>query len=107
MRAGSLRHSLVIQSKTESADQSGGTAETWATHQSLWRGRVNPWKATEIIEARQNVPRITHEITVRYLSTLTHNMRIYWDSRYFYIAGIRNPDERNIMQVLECYEDAT
>lgn len=104
MRAGSLRHSLVIQSKTETPSASGATTETWGTHKALWRGRVNATKAAESVEARQNVPRITHEITIRYLPTLTENMRISYGGRYFYIGGIRNPDERNISQVLECYE---
>ena len=104
MRAGSLRHSLVIESKTEALGSDGEATETWAVHKARWRGRVNPLKAAEGYEAAQNVPRITHEVTIRYLRTLTHNMRILFGDRYLYIHGIRNPDERNIQQVLECYE---
>jgi len=103
LRAGSLRHRLAIQSKTEAPDDLNEPVETWSTLTTVW-GRVAPAKAAEAYEGTQNVPRITHEITIRYLSTITENMRISHDGRYFYIHGIRNNDERNIMQTLECNE---
>jgi SPP1 family predicted phage head-tail adaptor len=103
MRAGSLPHRLVIESKTEAPDDLNEPVETWSTLTTVW-GRVNPMKAAEGYEAAQNVARVTHEITIRYLSTVTENMRIVHDSRNFYIQGIRNREERNVMLTLECNE---
>lgn len=103
MRAGSLPHRLIVESKTEAPDDLNEPVETWSTLTTVW-GRVNPMKSSEAYEAQQNVARITHEITIRYLSTITPNMRINHGGRYFYIQGIRNREERNVMLTLECNE---
>lgn len=103
MRAGSLPHRLIIQSKSEAPDALNESVDTWSTLTTVW-GRVNPMAAAEGYEAQQNAARITHEITIRYLSTVTENMRIVHDSRNFYIKGIRNREERNVMLTLECNE---
>lgn len=104
MRAGQLRHQMVIQSKTESQAASGMPSESWSTHATVW-ARVKPVKADEGFEAGTTTARRTHEITIRALSTVTPNMRVSWDSRYFYITGVRDMDERGIMMTLDCREE--
>lgn len=103
MRSGSLRHRLLIESKTETQDDLNQPSDTWATVTTVW-GRVAPMKAAEGYEAAQNVARITHEITIRHTSAITENMRIVHDGRTFYIQGIRNFEEKGVMLTLECNE---
>lgn len=103
MRAGSLRHRVTIGTYSETLDETGDVVQTWSTHAEV-SARVNPVKAAEGYEAQQNVARVTHEVTIRYLATVEETMRVIYDSREFYIVGIRNPDERNIMMVIECDE---
>lgn len=103
MRAGSLRHRLLIESKTQAQDELNQPVDTWVAVTTVW-GRIAPMKATEGYEANQNVARITHEITIRYTSAVSENMRIVHDSRTFYIQGIRNAEEKGVMLTLECSE---
>lgn len=103
MRAGSLRHRLALQSKSETQDDLNQPVDSWTTAATVW-GRVAPMKASESYEAQQNVARITHEITIRHTSAITENMRIVHDGRTFYIQGIRNPEEKGVMLTLECSE---
>lgn len=103
MRAGSLRHRLAIQSKSEAQDDLNQPVDTWSTVTTVW-GRVAPMKAAEGYEAQQNVARITHEITIRHTSAVTENMRIVHDGRTFYIQGMRNAEEKGVMLTLECSE---
>ena len=103
MRAGSLRHRLALQSKTETQDDLNQPVDTWSTVATVW-GRVAPMKAAEGYEAAQNVARVTHEITIRHTTAVTENMRLVHDSRNFYVQGIRNAEERGVMLTLECNE---
>lgn len=106
MRAGTLRHTLTFQDYTEALNALGETVQTWTTVKTI-RGRVSPMRAGEGYEAQQNVARVSHEIAIRANAlAVTHEMRILFDSRYFYIQGIRNDDERGIMLTLECNEKA-
>ena len=104
MRSGSLRHKIVIQSKSEAVTAHGEMDDTWSTHATV-RARINPVKADEGVSADQNVARRTHEVTIRALSTVTPDMRISWDSRIFYITGVRDFDERGVRMILDCREE--
>lgn len=103
MRAGSLRHRVAIQSKTTSPDDLNEPVDTWATVATVW-ARMAPMKAAEGYEAHQNVARTTHEITMRYTTAVDENMRILHEGRSFYIQGIRNSEEKDVMLTLECNE---
>ncbi len=103
MRAGRLRHRVAIQAKSQAPDDMNQMVDTWSTAASVWAD-IKPMRAAEGYEAQQNVPRCTHEITMRYTDAVDANMRIVYDSRNFYIQGIRNIEERNFMLILECNE---
>lgn len=104
MRAGMLRHQITIQSKSEARSAHGENADTWSEHATVWAD-VAPKAAKEGYEADQNVARITHEITIRALSTVTANMRVLFDSRYFYLTGPpRNHREIGRYMILDCEE---
>jgi SPP1 family predicted phage head-tail adaptor len=104
MSIGTLRKRLVIESKTRTSDNMGGATVSWATHTTVW-GEIKPRSANEAFWAKHLEHRVTHTITIRYLSTITSDMRITFGSRTFHIKGIRNlEEERNRFTVLDCQE---
>jgi len=97
MRAGTLRHTITIQSATLAADGvSAGATENWSTYTIAW-AEIKPLKGLEAVEHKKLGQETMHRIWIRYQSGITTAMRIAWDSRTFEIRGVRNPDERNIM----------
>lgn len=103
MRAGDLRHQIVIQKKTLTTDGMGGSTESWATHATV-RAAIWPVSATERVANQQIEHEITHKIRIRYLSTVVPSMRISFDSRTFEIVSVVNWEERGISQDLICEE---
>lgn len=103
MRAGDLRHSIVLQKPTEASDGIGGMTTTWSTFKTV-RAAIWPLKGAEYISAMQVTSEISHKIRIRYISGLTPKHRIKWGSRYFDIEEIINPDERDIYFEMMCKE---
>ena len=96
MRAGTLRHRLVIQTKTSTGDGMGGVTESWNDEREVMAAIV-PVKSDEKMVAQQMGQEITHQIHMRYVSGLTADKRLrYFDSTtYFDIHSVINPDYRN------------
>ena len=103
MRAGTLRHRIVLQVAGEGPDGIGGVTTTWTTFKTVWAA-IWPLKGAEYIASMQVTSEITHKIRIRYLSGLTPKHRIKWGSRYFDIEAVINPDERNIYFEMMCKE---
>ena len=106
MRAGALRHNIVIQVKTESQTASGQVTESWTTHASV-HARITPTGGYEKWQGATPDTGRLHDIEIRSLSTVTTNMRITFGSRTFYIKELLNPDERNIRMIMKCEEELT
>ena len=110
MRAGTLRHWLLIEQKSLSVDANGDRTETWLTFAECW-GSIETSGGREFFAAKQTISDLTHSINVRYKTGLTPDMRVkYTDpknadaARCFNIRAIANPDERNEMLALQCSE---
>lgn len=103
MRAGPLRHQIVIEQTTETRDTSGGVIDTWSTFATVWAS-VSPLIGREYMAAKQVSADVTHKIRMRYLSGVTPKMRVSWDSRTFDIGSILNVDERDIEMVIMATE---
>ena len=94
IQAGHLRHQIVVETPTETADTMGGITTTWATFKTI-RAAVMPLRGREYLEARQTQTAVSHRIRIRYLEDLTTKMRIKWGTRYFDIESVLNILERN------------
>lgn len=103
IRAGSLRHSVVIQERTLTADAYGGRTEAWATFATVW-ANVEPLSSSEQWRAQQVQSSVSHKVTIRYLAGIDSKMRVKHGTRYLHIGSIRNVDERNIELELLCTE---
>jgi SPP1 family predicted phage head-tail adaptor len=105
MKAGSLRHYLTLETNTPTIDASGDTVDSWATEIYIY-GRVTPVAGAETVLGVQPEARVTHEVETRYHPEITERKRFLFDSRYLYIMGIKNKDERNIEMLIQCGERA-
>lgn len=95
MQAGSLRHRIAFQTSTKTKDAGGGLIETWATIATVW-GSISPLIGRELTNAQMRNSETTHQITIRYLSTVNAKGRILFGSRIFQLFEVLNMDERNI-----------
>jgi|ERR1051326_5546831 head-tail adaptor len=66
MRAGSLRHRVSIQTRTEASDGHDGLTETWSTVRSRMPALVTPLSGRELERAREIDPRISHDVMIRF-----------------------------------------
>lgn len=110
MRAGDLRHWLLIEAKTVAVDANGDRTENWTTFVECW-GSIRNGSGREFFAARQTIADLSHDIIIRYVAGLAPDMRVkYVDpknanaARYFNIRSISNPNELNEMLRLQCSE---
>ena len=112
MRSGELRHKIIIQKRTATADGLGGFTETWSDLYPC-RAAIWPMRANERLDAMKLEHRVDHRIRIRHprMIDITADMRIKWRDhitdadKYFEIVGITNPDKRNFMLELLCTEE--
>ena len=103
VRAGKLRHKIIVQSFTVSQDTYGEADKTWSTHKTVWAD-VQPISGREYFNAKQHTSEISHKVITRHDSTITPKMRVYYDSRYFDIESVINEGERDKQTTLMCRE---
>jgi SPP1 family predicted phage head-tail adaptor len=92
---------VTIQSATYAKNASGESVATWNTHAKRWMS-IEPISGEELVAAEKVQSNVTHKAKMRYLSTLTPDMRFSYDSRTFEIAEVRNVFERNREMHLMC-----
>lgn len=103
MRAGKLRHRIGIQNETATRDAYGAEVKTWKTYKECW-AEIDPPQSREFFSANQTQAEVTTRVRIRYLSGVTPNMRIKFNTRYLNINSIINPDERNKELIMMCNE---
>lgn len=99
MRAGLMRHRLVIQRPVLTKDAVGGDVQTWPTFVTVW-GQVRPLSGREAYEGQRVTTTASHFMTIRYRDDITPQMRVVWHGRTFEITFIENQDGRNRSLVL-------
>ena len=88
-----------IQKKTNTEDGFGGFIEEWVKVKDVW-AEIKPITIFENFEADRINEKITHTITLRYLSDLKNDNRIKYGNRIFNIKGIINIlEENNTLEV--------
>jgi SPP1 family predicted phage head-tail adaptor len=92
--SGRLNHKIVIQERTETKNSVGEDITTWDTYKWTW-AQVTPLTGKEYFSKNEFQSTITNKIYMRYLTGVTPDMRIVWDSRTFDIISVINTDERN------------
>jgi SPP1 family predicted phage head-tail adaptor len=104
INAGKYRQPITIQSKSLTGQDSyGGSSEVWSTFMSVSAG-IFPLTGTEKFQADVITAEITHRIHMRYIPSVSPEMRIIFGTRVFYITSIVNLEERNVELQLFCKE---
>jgi SPP1 family predicted phage head-tail adaptor len=94
MRAGRLRHRVIIQEYSESQGNYGGVTKNWTTFATVWAA-IEPARGREFWDSQQVNAEVTGKITIRYLAGVTPKMRVKHGDRYFEILAVINPEEKN------------
>ena len=99
MRAGDLRHQIVIEQQSASLDSFGGQVQTWSTVNTVFADIV-PLSGRELEAAQAINTEISHQIRIRYQPALTDPKvvaayRVRFGARLFNIHAAFNVDERN------------
>jgi len=104
MQAGKLRHRLAFHSLGTTQDTFGEQVNTsTGVAVTLW-GSVSPLIGVELFNAQEVIPEVTHEVHMRYNSTITPRMQFVFDGRTFDILGVRTIDEIHHEMVLNAKE---
>ena len=106
MRAGQLRHSIIIQ-KTTQTNAYGKITNSWATHATIF-AEVMPQTGSEYWSAKQRQEKEPIIFRIRYAAGITEKMRVSFNSKTYDINSIVNVSQRNIEMLLvtEEYEES-
>ena len=96
MKVGDLNKRITVQTATRTADGLGGFTEVWANTFKAWAA-IWPVSAVEQVRNQSISTEISHRIRMRYRSGVTTAQRIKFGSRYFNIAAVINPNEKDEM----------
>lgn len=94
MRAGALRHTLVIEQPTETQDAHGQAVASWSTFASV-PGSLEPLNGREIFAAAQVQAEVTARARIRYLSGVTAKMRITHEGKVYAITAVIDRELRH------------
>ena len=106
LRAGKLRHQVVIQAQDTTQDSYGDAVRSWEDVATVW-AEVRPLSGRELWAAQQTQATTTHQVVLRYLDGVTSSCRVKYGTRLLGIDAVLNPDERNERLVLLCTEGAS
>lgn len=104
VRAGKLRHRLIVEAKETTLGTRGQRTGSWTTCDTVW-GEVVTLSGGERDQARQIYASATDTVRIRYRADLTTENRFKFGSRILNIGHIDNIDQRNIEIVMLCGED--
>ncbi len=102
MRAGRLRHRIVLQAFVVTVDAWGTPIQAWTDMASLWAS-VEALHGREFFAAAQVQSEVTHKVRIRHRDGITPAMRILHGERTLQIEAIL-PDVRGSELVLMCKE---
>lgn len=88
MKAGKLRHRLVIERPENIRDPlSGGYEKAWVIHKAVWAA-FEPLSVRDLLAAQANQSQITARITLRYRDDIDSTMRTQFRDKYYYFEGV-------------------
>ena len=104
MRAGALRHQIVIQRYTATKDSVGAEVKSWLAFATL-RASYEPLMGKELFAAQQEQASVTTRFRVRYCAGITPKMRVLFEGRLFNVESVIDPYGHGRELQLMCVED--
>ena len=102
IHAGMMRERVLLQKPATNRTGLGSANLEWEDVAEVWAS-VNGVTAREFLLAGQQQTNISHRVQMRYLTGLTHQMRILWRGRTFEIVSILERENRSQHELL-CQE---
>ena len=91
---GSMREQITIQSLGTTRDTGGGISSNYSDSQTI-QASIKPLNGKEVYKQGKLQDNVTHEIMIRFNSSVTAKNRIKLGSRFFNIRSVINVDERS------------
>jgi len=104
MRAGSLKHKIVIQTYSETQNDFGEVVKGWENFKTAYAS-ITPLSAKEYYKAGVQAE-VSHKIEIRYIDGVKPKMRVMYGTRKFNIESVLNIREANKTLQLICTEVA-
>lgn len=101
MRAGRLRHRVVLQSRTTAQNAYGEQVVSWTNTGTYWAA-VEPVTGKERFASGERVHEQDVRVVMRYVGEIDTTQRISFDSKVYDIKAVINKDERNREYELLC-----
>lgn len=88
IKAGELRHKVVIQRYNNGAKDKAGfeLPSQWVEHASIW-SKITPLSSNDLISAQSEQSEVTARMKVRYRTDIDTTMRVIWKGRIFAISS--------------------
>lgn len=108
MRAGTLKESIALQSKTATTGDAWGPGEQWTTYATV-RANVQATGGSESTNANEVQATNTYTINIRYRADVLTTHRIVWEGHTLQILSAIDPDGRHRELVITAteYPEAT
>ncbi|OCW55767.1 phage head closure protein [Hoeflea olei] len=100
---GRLDARLALEAPPVTADGQGGVEGGWTAVAVLW-GRIEPLSARAEEIGGAAVAVISHRVTIRHRSGVTHGMRFVHRGRRLLIRALSDPDESRRYLICDCEE---
>ena len=99
IHAGKLRDRVTVQQATETRNSLGEVVQSWSTYATVWAS-VEGISSREALQQGQVQTDVSHRVQMRFLSGLTHNMRLYWRARTLEIVSVLEHGNRSEHEIL-------
>ena len=100
---GSLRHRVVFEQKTQSADDGGGFAESWSTLATVFAA-VELDRGQEVVDAGRVVSANRLRLRIRYRDDVSSELRVIHKGRVHAIDWVFDPDGKQHWLLVGCTE---
>lgn len=102
MRAGALRHRILIQRKIVTRDSFGAEVIEWQPVTAAW-ARVETPTGAEFVELAKTQATLTHKVSLRHRDGILPEMRVEWGNHTLEIEAVL-ADNRKREMMLACSE---
>ena len=103
LRAGRLRHRVVLQYPVDTRSATGGVTTTYTADSTVWAA-IEPISGKEYLASQQAQNEVSVSILIRYHPTIDESWRVTHGGKTYAIETIINHDMRNHLLTLMCSE---
>ena len=103
VRAGKMRHRVIVERPTGGQDDYGEDIPVWSTFATV-NASIEPASGAERFDTNTMKPETTHVVKIRYLDGLKTDMRLKFGTRILEILSAITRKEIQEIMTLQCKE---